>query len=104
MTVSCLCIYVVITRHRLLVTHSDLKVAFSQQSYYVTESAGTLMIEVEVLANEYGNIPDIGLPLGVRVTSRDGSAVGKTQSIYYRADLLYIYPYNVYWASGSEPT
>ena len=103
-----LSLYVVITHHRLFFIHSDLKVAFSQKSYYVTESAGMLAIKVEVLANEYGIIPEFGLPLGVRVTSRDGSAVGKTQSIYYRADLLYIYIHIMFilafWASRSDPT
>jgi hypothetical protein len=58
-----------------IVDDDYLKVAFSQKSYYVTESAGMLAIKVEVLANEYGIIPEFGLPLGVRVTSRDGSAV-----------------------------
>ena len=46
------------------------------------ESAGVVEVEVQVLADEYGNITDAGLPLGVRVTSKDGSAVGKTQWFY----------------------
>ena len=34
-------------------------------------------IAVGVLPDENGNIPDIGKPVGLRITSKDGSAVGK---------------------------
>ena len=51
---------------------SDLRVGFSGMSFTVAESAGVL--EVGLLA--YDKV-DVGLPFGVRVTSRDGSAVGK---------------------------
>ena len=54
-----------------------MRIGFEQTLYSVAESAGVLEISVRVLADENGNIPSIGLPLGVRVTSKDGSAVGK---------------------------
>ena len=45
----------------------------------MAESAGMLEIEVRVLPDEKSNTLDIGLPLGVRFTSNNGSAVGKHQ-------------------------
>ena len=45
-------------------------------SYSVAESAGVLEIPVRIFNDDDGTTPDIGLPLGVRVTSRDGSAIG----------------------------
>ena len=54
----------------------DLRVGFERTLYSVSESAGELEIPVRVLADENGIIPEVGLPLGVRVTSRDDSAVG----------------------------
>ena len=42
----------------------------------MSESEGELVIPVSVLADDNGIIPEVGLPLGVRVTSRDGPAVG----------------------------
>ena len=50
-----------------------MRIGFEQTLYSVAESAGVLEISVRVLADENGNIPSIGLPLGVRVTS-----IGKT--------------------------
>ena len=43
----------------------------------MSESAGGVEIAVRAFPNENGNIPDIGKPFGLRVTSKDGSAVGK---------------------------
>ena len=54
----------------------DLRVGFERTLYSVSESAGELLIPVRVLADDDGITPEVGLPLGVRVTSRDGSAVG----------------------------
>ena len=54
----------------------DLRVGFERTLYSVSESAGELVIPVRVLADDDGITPEVGLPLGVRVTSRDGSAVG----------------------------
>ena len=59
--------------------HLDLRVGFIESTYVVEESAGEVVVEVWVLADESGHITDAGVPLGVRVTSKDGSAVGKTQ-------------------------
>ena len=56
--------------------HLDLTVGFPVLSYTVDKSAN-LAVEVSVLADKNGHITDAGLPLGVRVTSRDGSAVGE---------------------------
>ena len=42
----------------------------------MTESAGVLEIPVRIFDDDDGTTPDIGLPFGVRVTSRDGSAIG----------------------------
>ena len=44
----------------------------------MSEISGELVIPVRVLADENGITPEVGLPLGVRVTTRDGSAVGTT--------------------------
>ena len=43
----------------------------------MSESAGGVEIAVRAFPGENGNIPDIGKPFGLRVTSKDGSAVGK---------------------------
>ena len=43
----------------------------------MSESAGVLYIIVEAVPDENGNIPDVGIPLGIRITSKDGSAIGK---------------------------
>ena len=58
----------------LFIQHADLRVGFEDTTYSVAESAGVLEIPVRLFDN--GTTPRIGLPLGVRVTSRDGSAVG----------------------------
>lgn len=42
----------------------------------MAESAGVLEIPIRLFDDNNGTTPRIGLPLGVRVTSRDGSAVG----------------------------
>ena len=55
--------------------HSDLRVGFAQTFYTVAESAGVLILEVRVM----GNYTEVGLPLGVRITSKDESAVGKAE-------------------------
>ena len=70
----------------------DLRVGFERTLYSVPESAGELMIPVRVLADENGITPEVGLPLGVRVTSRDGSAVG-TALLYSTCTYIYIYIY-----------
>ena len=58
--------------------HADLKVGFEETSYSVAEPGGVLEIPVRIFDDDDGTSPDIGLPLGVRVTSRDGSAVGNS--------------------------
>ena len=60
----------------LNILYIDLRVGFERTLYSVSESAGELVIPVRVLADDDGITPEVGLPLGVRVTSRDGSAVG----------------------------
>ena len=42
----------------------------------MTESAGVLEIPVRIFDDNDATTPSIGLPLGVRVTSRDESAIG----------------------------
>ena len=54
--------------------YSDLRVGFIASTYVVEESAGVVVVEVSVLADEKDRV---GVPLGMRVTSKDGSAVGK---------------------------
>ena len=65
--------------HCLLVicTMSDFRVGFQQASYSVSESASALEIAIGVLADEDDITPTIAVPLGVRITSRDDSAVGR---------------------------
>ena len=60
----------------ILLNIIDLRVGFERTLYSVSESEGELVIPVRVLADGNGITPEIGLPLGVRVTSRDDSAVG----------------------------
>ena len=60
----------------ILLNIIDLRVGFERTLYSVSESEGELLIPVRVLADDDGITPEIGLPLGVRVTSRDDSAVG----------------------------
>jgi hypothetical protein len=52
-----------------------LEVGFESESLSVSESAGGVEIAVRAFPNENGNIPDIGKPFGLRVTSKVGSAV-----------------------------
>ena len=77
-------------------TYSDLTIGFEETLYSVAESAGALEISVRPFADKNGNVPKIGVPLGVRVKSRDGTAVGKQLwckfSIY-----TYIKVFTVYW-------
>ena len=61
------------------IPHVDLKVGFEETSYSVAESAGVLEIPVRIFDD---STPIIGLPLGVRVTSRDGSAVGEKHLLH----------------------
>ena len=56
---------------------ADLEVGFKSESLSVSESAGGVDIAVRAFPGENGIIPDIGKPFGLRVTSKDGSAVGK---------------------------
>ena len=65
-----------------------MRIGFEQTLYSVAESAGVLEISVRVLADENGNIPSIGLPLGVRVTSKDGSAVGKAFLWFVKGNIV----------------
>ena len=51
---------------------------FSQESYSVAESFGRVEVTVRVLPDETGNVPRIGAPFGLRITSADVTAVGKT--------------------------
>ena len=53
---------------------SDLSIGFQEAYYTVSESAG--VIELTVSPDGTGGSPDVGVPLGVRITSRDGSAKG----------------------------
>ena len=57
---------------------TDLKVGFSQESYSVAEPFGRAEVTVRILPDETGNVPRIEVPFGLRITSADGSAVGKT--------------------------
>ena len=66
------CVYI----HTLTV-YIDLSIGFQETSYSVSESDGLLEIIVGPVADENGNVPDVAIPLGVRVTSKDGTAVGK---------------------------
>ena len=61
------------------IPHVDLNVGFEETSYSVAESAGVLEIPVRIYDD---STPIIGLPLGVRVTSRDGSAVGEKHLLH----------------------
>ena len=42
------------------------------------ESEGQLVVQIDIIPDKNGNIPKIGVPLGLRVTSRDISAIGMT--------------------------
>ena len=44
----------------------------------MSELAGAVDVTVRILPDELGNIPTIGTPFGLRITSADGSAVGTT--------------------------
>ena len=57
-------------------TISDIEVGFENASLTVSESSGMVEIPVRVFPDGSGNIPDIGKPFGLRITSKDGSAVG----------------------------
>ena len=61
----------------MVFVHSDLRIGFTASTYIVEESGGVVVVEVIVLADENSHITT-DVPLGVRVTSKDGSAVGKT--------------------------
>lgn len=61
-------------------TISDIDVGFENASLIVSESSGMVEIPVRVFPDENGIIPDIGKPFGLRITSKDGSAVGKVMS------------------------
>ena len=79
MIVSCL---VLMYRYTSLfqdgsLSYSDLTIGFEETLYSVAESAGALEISARPFADKNGNVPRIGIPLGVRVKSRDGTAVGK---------------------------
>ena len=50
---------------------------FSQESYSVVESFGRAEVTVRILPNETGNVPHIGAPFGLRITSADVTAIGK---------------------------
>ena len=53
----------------------DLSIGFQKTSYSVSESDGLLEIIIGAIGDE--NIPEITIPLGVRITSRDETATGK---------------------------
>ena len=46
-------------------------------SYSVSESSGAVEIAVRAFPDGSGNVPNIGVPFGLRITSEDGSAVGE---------------------------
>lgn len=52
--------------------------------YTVQESVGQVVLTVLVVPDENKVIPEISIPLGVRVTSRSGSATGKKHKFYER--------------------
>ena len=56
---------------------ADLKVGFVDASYSVSESSGMVEIAVTAFPDSSGNVPSIGIPFGLRITSGDGTAVGK---------------------------
>ena len=55
---------------------------FSHSMYTVQESVGQVLLTVLVVPDENKVIPEITMPLGVRVTSRSGSATGKKHKFY----------------------
>ena len=54
--------------------YADLRIGFLESVYAVSESAGVLEIAVGELTDESGYV---ATPLGVRIATKDGSAVGK---------------------------
>jgi hypothetical protein len=97
-----------------IIDNDYLRVGFPVSSYTVDESAN-LIVKVSVLADKNGHITDAGLPLGVRVTSRDGSAVAGEDyepvlsNVYIRPDrspsaviIIYIYIINDNVQEGEE--
>ena len=56
---------------------TDIQVGFWAESLTVSESSGDVEIAVRVFPNENGNTPHIGKPFGLRITSKDESAVGR---------------------------
>ena len=54
-----------------------MQVGFGAESLTVSESSGDVEIAVRVFPDGNGNTPHIGKPFGLRVTSKDGSALGK---------------------------
>ena len=59
----------------LLRLSADLRIGFQETLYTVSESDGVLEITVGPAVDD--DPVDIGIPLGLRITSSDGSAVGK---------------------------
>ena len=58
--------------------YADLRVGFLESVYSVSESAGgVLEIAVGALPDESGKVPYVATPLGVRIATKDGSAVGE---------------------------
>jgi hypothetical protein len=77
----------------VFVIDSDyLKVGFVEASYSVSESSGVVEIAVTAFPDSSGNVPSIGIPFGLRITSGDGTAVAGEDyqdvlaTVYFRPD------------------
>ena len=66
--------FIVILQPFLFGQNADLRIGFQKTQYTVFESDGILEITVGPAVDD--DPVDIGIPLGLRITSRDGSALG----------------------------
>jgi hypothetical protein len=75
-----------------IVDNDYLKVGFEHSVYTVSESARVAEIAVSALADENGNAPSIGVPFGLRISTRGGSATAGedyrdvVETVYFRPD------------------
>ena len=66
------------TLHLRIILSTDMRVGFENESLTVSETSGHVEVTVRVLSNGNDEWPHIGKPFGLRITSKDGSAVGKS--------------------------
>ncbi|CAI8047420.1 Deleted in malignant brain tumors 1 protein [Geodia barretti] len=75
-----------------VIDYDYLKVGFVNASYSVSESSGVVEIAVTAFPDSSGNVPSIGIPFGLRITSGDGTAVAGEDyqdvlaTVYFRPD------------------